>query len=205
MDTQTELERLRAELAELKRQLKQQDQLVEQPKSLPALHTDYEFVLTMARFSENLISEAAVRKAWHLSEETWTALASDTQLIEAIESEKIRRIRDGSYKRERSQQLVTKAPDVLSGLLLNEKNSPKHRIDAAKTLDQFAGNGPQATEESERVIVTINLGADHKLVFDKPIRPGPDDTDGKIIDVAPAGVPGFMIPTKDDRGGGQPL
>jgi hypothetical protein len=200
MGAQTELEQLRAELAELKRQLKQQKQL-EHPKSLPALPDNFEFVTDMTRFAEGLVSEATIRKKYHLLEEAdWVKLGQDTALVDAIEAEKLRRVRDGSYKRERSQQLVTKAPDVLSGLLLNEKNSPKHRIDAAKTLDQFAGNGPQAAEEGERVIVTINLGND-VLRFGGPVRPTPNPSDDKIIDA----VPGFMIPAKDGNDGGQPL
>jgi len=189
MDTQTELEQLRAEVAELRKALGNKQQL--STPNLPSLRDNFEFVTDMTRFAENLVSEAAIRKKYHLLEEAdWTKLAQDTALVDAIEAEKLRRVRDGNYKRERSQQLVTKAPDVLSGLLLNEKNSPKHRIDAAKTLDQFAGNGPQAAEEGDRVIVTITLSADEKLTFNKPLRPTPDDTE--IIDVTPP-VPGFAV------------
>lgn len=109
-------------------------------------------------------------------------------------------MRDGSFKRERSQQLVTKAPDVLSGLLLNEKNSPKHRIDAAKVLDAMADPGSQNSHnDSERVLVTITLSADEKLTFGGSVKPTPNDT--KTIDA----VPGFMIPAKETNDGGQPL
>lgn len=60
MDTQaqTELEQLRAEIAELRKALSDKQQL-EQP-NLPALRDNFEFVTDMARFSEQL--EATPRK-----------------------------------------------------------------------------------------------------------------------------------------------
>lgn len=202
MDTQaqTELEQLRAEIAELRKALSDKQQL-EQP-NLPALRDNFEFVTDMARFSEQLegYSEKDLRKKWKFTEENWTALGNDDELFRIIEAEKLRRVRDGSFKRERSQQLVTKAPDVLSGLLLNEKNSPKHRIDAAKVLDAMADPGSQNSHnDSERVLVTITLSADEKLTFGGSVKPTPNDT--KTIDA----VPGFMIPAKETNDGGQPL
>jgi hypothetical protein len=132
----------------------------------------------LTRFAEGgLLSESAIRKKWRLSEDVWEKLGADDELVRAIDKNRIQRIRNGAFKRERSQQLVTKAPDVLSNLLLNEKNSPKHRIDAAKTLDAFAANGPEATVEQERFFIRIDLSADTRdpkdvLTIEATPRPG---------------------------------
>src|SRR5262249_55491352 len=138
------------------------------------------------------------------------------KFIEAVELERIRRVRDGSYKRERSQQLVTKAPDVLSGLLLNEKNSPKHRIDAVKVLDDLAEGGPRAVHnDTERVIIRIDMGADVRakglesnpddvLVYDVAARPSPADADEKVIDAASQQIPYQEEVVTPRRGPGRP-
>ena len=78
-----------------------------------------------------------------------------------------------------------KAPEVLSGILLDPSASPKHRIDSAKVLDVFADNGPQAAPAADRFIIQINLGEDYKLKFDKSIAPVANDKDVEIIDNTP--------------------
>jgi hypothetical protein len=149
-----------------------------------------ELLEDLARFSEGIATETAVRRKYRdlLDDEAWELLATDDLLVEMVETRKLQRVRDGSYKRERSQQLVTKAPDVLSTILLDEKNSPKHRIDSAKVLNDFAEGGPRsAHDDSDRFIVTINLGADEKLVFDcGSVKPNPNNTD--VIDATPTPV-----------------
>jgi hypothetical protein len=196
-NTQTELERLREEVTQLRKALAERSTppvpgfITDDTPNLPTNDTasliqNFELITDLTRFAEGLLEERHVRKKYCFTEDTWTALGSDEKFIEAVELERIRRVRDGSYKRERSQQLVTKAPDVLSGLLLNEKNSPKHRIDAVKVLDDLAEGGPRAAhDEGDRVIVTIKIGDDAGdiLRFDKSVKPIPsDDT---IIDAAP--------------------
>src|SRR5262245_39926471 len=102
MNAQDEIERLREEVAELRQQLAKQHQL----PTIAIPHKDAEFVLTLTRFAEGLISEAAVRKLYRLTETDWERLGSDDELVRAVDAEKIRRVRDGSYKRERSQQHI---------------------------------------------------------------------------------------------------
>ena len=96
------------------------------------LEDNQEFVADCCRYAENILSEAAVKKKYRFDEATWEKLGSNDKLVEAIEAEKVRRIRDGSSKRERAQVLVTKAPDVLGGIMLDASASPKHRIDSPK-------------------------------------------------------------------------
>src|SRR5262245_17564762 len=192
MDTQIELERLRAEIAELRKALGNKQQLP--APTLPSLHDNFELIADCARYSEGLTTEAAVRKKHHFDEATWEALGNDTAFLERIEAEKLRRVRDGSLKRERAQNHVVKAPDILNTIMSDPKANARHKVDAIKCLDSLADpQSPTAHDDTERVCVTINLGADHKLMFNKPVKPSPNDPDdSEIIDVTPP-VPGFAI------------
>jgi hypothetical protein len=137
---------------------------------------DLEFVTEMARFAEGLTEEAAIRKKFRLTESDWEALGNDDDLVRAITDEKTRRIRDGSCKKEKSQLLVIRAPDVLSGILLDENANAKHRLDSAKILNDFAAPGPQGVPAADRFCITIVLNADGAkdepatLRFNKSIR-----------------------------------
>jgi hypothetical protein len=178
--------------------------------NLPSLISNHEFIVDCARFAEGLVSEQAVRKKYRLDDTVWESLGNDDALVEKIEAEKLRRIRTGSFKREKSQQLVTKAPDILSGIMLDASASPKHQIDAAKTLDAFATPEPRAAhhDPDERFIITINLGNDEKLTFNKSIKPTPHDVDPnelKIIDHAQELIPMIAANKREENGGGQPL
>ena len=157
-----------------------------------------DLIADCARYAEGLLSEKDVKKKHHFDDDTWARLGEDDALIEAIEAEKVRRIRDGSTKRERAQQLVVKAPDVLGGIMLDAGASPKHRIDASKTLDAFAANGPEAASASDRYIITINLGSE-VLHFDESIAIAPnDDTPQELLTA--------IAPNKPrDDGGGEPI
>jgi len=198
-DTQTELERLREEVAELRKALTERSTpsvpgfVVDDTPNLPALRNDFEFVLTLTRFSEGLTSEAAVRKLYRLTEADWELLGKDDELVRAIDAEKIRRVRDGSFKRERSQQHITKAPDILNEIMSDAKQSAKHRIDSAKVLDSFSGTGPKDAPESDRILIRIDLGADVRakgqesnpadvLVIETEVRPNPNPNDTQPID-----------------------
>ena len=94
-----------------------------------------------------------MKKKHHLSADTWERLGSNEVLIEKIEAEKVRRIRNGSAKREKAQQLVVQAPDVLGGIMLDASASPKHRIDSAKALDAFAATGPESAPAGDKFVI----------------------------------------------------
>ena len=167
------------------------------------LEDNQEFVADCCRYAENILSEAAVKKKYRFDEATWEKLGSNDKLVEAIEAEKVRRIRDGSSKRERAQVLVTKAPDVLGGIMLDASASPKHRIDSAKALDAFAANGPEVLPATDRFVIQINLGSD-VLRFDKSITPDPNDIDpfNDDVDTMPQGVIAAIAAKKPQNGGG---
>jgi hypothetical protein len=164
-----------------------------------SLIENHEFIADCARYSEGLLTEKEVKKKHHFDDATWERLGSDDALVEAIEGEKLRRIRNGSTKRERAQQLVAQAPGVLGGIMLDASASPKHRIDASKTLDAFAANGPEAAPAADRFVITINLG-DEVLHFDKSIAI--DANDGDTDTTTQRLLP---ITKKKDDGHGEPL
>ena len=132
-------------------------------------------------------------------------LGENDALVEAIEAEKTRRIRNGSTKRERAQKLVAQAPGVLGDIMLDASASPKHRIDASKTLDAFAANGPEATAAADRFIITINLGSDVER-YNKSIAINANDVDPNDIDTKPqALLPMIAANKRKHDDGGEPL
>jgi hypothetical protein len=168
---------------------------------------DNEFVADLARFAEALVSEADIKRKYRFDDEVWTSLGSDDELVRAIEAEKVRRIRDGSSKRERAQQLVAKAPGVLGEIMLDANANPRHRIDSAKELNNFSDNGPGGTAPaSDRFVITINLG-DETLTFNKsirPIEPGEIDPDDSGPD-ADIGAIAAIAKKETEGGSGEPI
>jgi hypothetical protein len=153
---------------------------MDSPDLAAQLLADSEFVSDLARYSEKLLTEKFIRRKYNLTDDAWETLADNDELVEAIETEKLRRIRNGSAKREKAQQLITKGPDILDKILSDESANPRHRVDAVKALDAIAEPGPQATPAMDRFIITIDLGEDQKLMIDKPRKPGLEDN--KIIE-----------------------
>ena len=138
-----------------------------------SLIDNFELISDLARYGEGLFTREQVKKKWRklITNEMWDALGSNDELVDAIEAEKVRRVRDGSFKRERAQQHITKGPDILESIMSDPKQSAKHRIDSAKALDQFAGNAPDAVEQ-DRIIIRIDMGADVRA---KGGAPSPND------------------------------
>jgi hypothetical protein len=168
------------------------------------LEDDPEFIADCCRYAEKILSEEALKKKYHFDDSTWERLGNDEVLIATIELEKVRRIRNGITKRERAQQLVIQAPDVLSGILLDASASPKHRIDSAKALDAFAANGPEATPRGDRFVITINLGDDHIEKYDRSIAVDVNDIDPN--DTTPHGLLAAIAAKKSkDDDDGEPL
>jgi hypothetical protein len=169
-----------------------------------SLIENHEFITDCARYAEGLLSEKEVKKKHHYDDDTWARLGADETLIAVIEAEKLRRIRNGSTKRERAQQLVAQAPGVLGDIMLDASASPKHRIDASKTLDAFAANGPEAAPASERFVITINLGGDVER-YSKSIAIDANDVDPTDTDSAPRGLIASTTAKKRDGGDGEPI
>ena len=150
-----------------------------------ALDTDVgrTFVADCVRHTESLLSDGDIKSKWTLTDEDWQRLADNAPLLQAVRAERERRIISGDAAREGAQRYFAKAPTVLGDILTDEQVSPRHRIEAARELRQVAGNGPDTVPGAgEKFVITINLGADEKLVFEKeisPREPAPSD-DGEL-------------------------
>src|SRR5262245_65253388 len=106
---------------------------------------------------------------------------------------------------QRAQQLVAQAPGVLGDIMLDASASPKHRIDASKTLDAFAANGPEATAAADRFIITINLGSDVER-YNKSIAINANDVDPHNPDNTPQELlPVIEANKRKDDGGGEAI
>jgi len=128
----------------------------------------------MARFAEGVLTEKWVRRKYRFDAEAWEKLGGDDQLVEEIETEKLKRIRSGDSARERAQIHFAAAPNVLGDILNDQQASPRHRIESAKELRVVAANGPEATSAADRFQITINLsaaGSDHVETYDVAINP----------------------------------
>jgi hypothetical protein len=130
-------------------------------------------IADLARFSEGVLTEAQVKKKHHFNDSTWEALGDHEALLAEVDAEKLRRIRSGAAKREKAQQLVVKAPDILSGIMTDPAQSARHRVDAIKTLDAFADSGPKdGPAAAEFFLIRIDLsGSDGNPteIFEKTV------------------------------------
>jgi hypothetical protein len=169
--------------------------------NFPTLLDDPELIEDLARFSEGALNQDAVKKRHRLPDNVWQQLGENDALVEKVENRKLQRIRSGQAKREKSQMLVTKAPDVLSGIMLDPAASPKHRIDSAKVLDQFSATGPEAAPTADRFIISIHLGADveHYNKSRAIDANDPDDINGTTPNVVATIT--AKKPQDDDNGG----
>jgi hypothetical protein len=120
-----------------------------------------ELIEDLCRFADGILTEQQVRRRWKLEDAVWELLGSDEVYVAQVELERVRRIRSGAAKRELAQLHLIKAPAVLDSILSDPKANARHRIDSAKALNDLADFTPQRPGVGqERVIVTINLGAD---------------------------------------------
>ena len=151
------------------------------------LENNPDFVADCCRYQEGILTEAAVKKEYRFTDDVWAALGDNEALIEAVEAEKIRRIRSGQQKRERAQQLVVRAPDVLGDIMLDTAQSARHRINSAKALNDFSANPSEGAPAGDKFVIQINLGSE-VLKFDKGIAINPHDGGPDGSGATPQGV-----------------
>jgi hypothetical protein len=142
------------------------------PSLTQPLRENVELVDDLTRFAEGIYTESAVRKKWRLSEETWELLGADDELVRAIEEAKTRRVRSGALKRELAQGHVVRGVGVLAAIMDDPKANHRHKVDAIKTLDALADNGPKVAAGEEKVFIRIDLTADTRA---KGLAPNPED------------------------------
>src|SRR5262249_58625329 len=91
-----------------------------------------------------------------------------------VNAEHERRMLNNDAAREAAAKFFTQTPSVLNGILQDPKAPPRQRIEASKELRAAARAGDEKPGDTpDRVIISINLGADVKpLVIDSgPLPP----------------------------------
>jgi hypothetical protein len=125
-----------------------------------------------SRNRERLVSDNQICEKYGLSLNAWAEIAQNKAVRHAVNAEHERRIRNGDAAKEAAAKLFAEAPTVLGNIMNDPHSSPRHKIEAARELRATANTGAERTDNtSDRVVITINLGADEKLVFDKRIAP----------------------------------
>src|SRR5262249_40256648 len=145
-------------------------------------------------------SEAALRKKYKFSQRDWEALGSNERLIELVEDETTRRIRDGSSKRERAQQLVVKAPVVLGDIMNDPNANPRHGSGSDQVLDALAAPGEQTAAAEPRYVIHIDLGGGRVESSSKSRTI--DATDEDPLHPTPPAVLAAITAKKKTEGGG---
>jgi len=132
------------------------------------------FLSDCARNRERIFSDEQICEKYGIEPNSWAEIIQNKAVRLAVNAEHERRIRNGDAARESAAKLFAEAPTVLGKILNDERSSPRHRIEAAKELRATANTGAEKTgDAADRVVITINLGGDQKLVFDKQIAPLP--------------------------------
>jgi hypothetical protein len=140
-----------------------------------------DFTTDTARHLEGLLPEKDLRTKYELSDDEWSRLAGNEQLLRAVRAELDRRITNGEAAREAAQRHFAKAPSILNDIMQNDTISPRHRIEAAKELRQAAGGDRENMGAGEKFIIMIDLGEDHRLIkeFNQPARIPSGDGDAQ--------------------------
>jgi len=124
------------------------------------------FITDCTRNSEGLVTDSEIQAKYELSDPEWQHLSDNAPLLRAIRAERDHRVRSGDASREAAQHHLTRAPNVLNGILTDEQIAPRHRIEAARELRQVAGHGPVAASRAEKIIINIDMGGDNKLHYE---------------------------------------
>jgi len=131
------------------------------------------FITDLARNKERLFSDERVCEKYDIQPADWTQITQSKTIRLLVNAEHERRMLNGDAAREAAAKQFTKAPEILGGILEDQKASPRHRIEAAKELRATANTGSEKTStDTERYVITINLGNDEKIVVDAgPLPP----------------------------------
>jgi len=141
------------------------------------------FITDCSRNRERIFSDAQLQEKYEIDPSDWDSIIKNKPLRLAVSRECERRMLNGDGAREAAAKQFTKAPQVLGQILENERNSPKHRIDAARELRATARSDDEKTGDApDRFVISINIGSapEDKIVFDcGPLKQKQDPTDGE--------------------------
>jgi len=134
------------------------------------------FVTDATRAAESVISDQDLMEEYELSPTDLQALANVKTVQRAIRDERTRRVRSGLAAKELASGYFVNAPGRLNKIMMDEQANPRHVIESIRELRQVALPESQNTpSQSDRFIITINLGADHVEHYDKSIAVSPSD------------------------------
>jgi hypothetical protein len=158
------------------------------------------FVVDATRAAEGLIDDAQLMETYELTAEDLRTLAANKTLARAIQAERTRRVRTGLAARESASGYFIKAPKVLDSIMMDEQANARHRIEAVRELRQTAiPENQNAPSQSDRFIITINLGADCVETYNKSIAINPNDPEELPKSTAPERPKLTVISNDDER------
>jgi len=133
----------------------------------------HQFVIDATRAAEGLISDRELAEKYELSPKDWRDITKNKALGHAIRAERERRVRSGQAVKEAAAKHLVKGPGILDLIMSGADSHPKHKIEAFRELRQTASVGAdtEGRPESERFIITINLGEGHVEHYDKERAP----------------------------------
>jgi len=130
------------------------------------------FLSDCARNRERIFSDEQICEKYGIEPNAWTEIIQNKAVRLAVNAESERRLRNGDAAKEAAAKLFAEAPSVLGKIMNDERSSPRHRIEPAREIRAAAGGPEKSSDTADRVVITINLGADEKLVVDSgPLPP----------------------------------
>jgi hypothetical protein len=146
------------------------------------------FVCDCSRNWERILSNNQICEKYGLSTEDWQAMGQNKALVAAVRTEHQRRIKNGTAAQELAAKEFAPAPAELGKILRSPDSNARHKIEAHRELRATAiGTGPESISSDSSYTITINLGADERIIVDAGKIPQrtPDENDWKgIQDVA---------------------
>jgi len=143
------------------------------------------FVADCCRNRERIFSDARLQEKYSIDPSDWNDIVNNKALRLAISAECDRRMLNGTAAQEGAAKIFMESPEAMGSILRDARQSAKHRIDASRELRATANASAEKTRDDfDRVVVTINLGNDERLVVDSGPLPPHRTTQGNI-DVDP--------------------
>ena len=127
----------------------------------------YAFITDLSRNKERLFSDQQVREKYDIAPADWTTIAQNKALRLLVNAEHERRMLNGAAAQEAAAKVFAESPEVMGSILRDQQANPRHRIEASKELRATARfDDEKPGTDAEHFTITINLGADEKLVVD---------------------------------------
>ena len=143
---------------------------------MPELYAQETLIVRLAReIAIDLNDVETILKNYDIDDETWSKLSTSPQFLERLRSE-LAEWNDAKNTHERAKlkagALIEEWLLEANKLLHSSEESLDGKVKLGQLLTKIAGMGNEAVVTGgggERFQVTINLGADHKLKFDKAL------------------------------------